>query len=241
MLILDDKSCYLFDDATWFEAVIGRERRAANQNQSSSSQWWRPGAAGVTHLCGNAAGVRDAARQRASRGAVVVHVDGPVGVLLTSAALILPQGGENVKLETWWWGRSTCTPEVTWAKNEKKWDNMKKSRRKTWRNEIHLLSACNYETDWCLHSADFVKQPEKVVTVTEIQVTTNRSNLCIKASCSLPVGGLKKTSFQFIFTADIWPRRRLMRQKEKYITPNSLLFSAFTVSLWNTYSTRVHL
>lgn len=49
-------------------------------------------AAGVTHLCGNAAGVRDAARQRASCGAVVVHVDGPVGVLLTAAALILPQG-----------------------------------------------------------------------------------------------------------------------------------------------------
>lgn len=39
----------------------------------------------------DAAGVGDAARQRPGRRAVVIHVDGPVFVLLTSAALKLPK------------------------------------------------------------------------------------------------------------------------------------------------------
>lgn len=44
-----------------------------------------------TYLCSNAAGVRDAAGQWTRCSTVVVHVDGPVCVLLTSTTLKLPQ------------------------------------------------------------------------------------------------------------------------------------------------------
>lgn len=67
-----------------------------------------------TYVVSDAAGVGDAARQRPRCGAVVIHVDRPVFVLLASAALELPKQQRQKVIRVVLQGKKYCKKRLNY-------------------------------------------------------------------------------------------------------------------------------